>query len=333
MGAMNQKTVLIDNLVTTTWYNIRRQLVDNIHQITPFFDMLNSTGKLKAKVPEGTHWEVPIRYEKDDQNVGYFTRGSLAGTAEKETMTNYMFYRRNVWNAIVRYFDDDQKNRGAAKILDYANEKVDGAKEALRQLFEADCINQSTDANSIDALETLVATDPTAGTLGGITRSGNSFTQNQYKDCTGLTTGTSMVDEMERMYNLCSVYKSGMKRSPNFIWTSRKLYQDYKRIARAMGIIDITSSKQRVDLGFGDLSFNGAEMYWSPQIDDDKLWMLNTENISFVYDPAAWFEMTDWKPLQGNSLDRTAQIVCVCNLTIDCTPKHGVMFNWTPTTN
>lgn len=326
------RTETFDNILTSTFYDVRKDLINCVYQITPFFDWLNAAGSFKAKAPDGLYFLQPIKYAKGDQNVGSFGRGDLAGTAEKEIMTNYQFYVKNVWNNVVRYFVDDRRQRGKAMILDYAQTKVEDALDALIDMFETDLFTQNSDVNSITALPTLIAEDPTSGTLGGITRSTNAAHQNQYKDCTGLTTTTSLLDEMERMYNLCSMYK-GRQKSPDMLIMDRPLYQDYKRIARAMGMITKQDSPQKIDLGYGDCTYNGADMLWSPAAPAGSMYFMNSGSLEFDYDPMYWFEMTEWKPLAGNSLDRNAQILCVCNLTMNCAPKNGVLFNWTTVTS
>jgi len=321
-----------DNLTTSTFYEAREELINCAYQITPFFDWLNGSGSFKEKAPEGRFFLVPIKYAKGNQNIGYFGRGDLAGTAEKEIMTDFEFYTKNVWNNIVRYWDDDRKNRGQAKILDYVQTKVEDGIDAVIDMFETDLFTQNSDANSLTALPTLIAEDPTSGSLGGIDRSGNAFTQNQAKDCSGLSTATSLIDEMERMWNICSQYK-GRQKSPNLLVTDRTLYQDYKRVARAMGMITKQDNAQKIDLGYGDCCYNGADIIWSPECTTGSMYFLNNKALEFCYDPMYWFEMTEWKPMVGNSLDRNAQVISVCNLTMNCAPKNGVLFDWTTVTS
>lgn len=332
MGSTS-KTVVIDNLITSTWYAVRKEIMDMVYKITPFMTKLMDSGKIKSRIPDGTHFEVPIRYAKADQNMQYFTRGTLFGTAEKEVNTNLLYYARNLGTSIPRYWDDDRKNRGTAKILSYIDDIIENTKLSIVDKLETDLLNQSTDPNSINALPTIIANDPTTGSVGGQTRtSALTYLQNQYKDFTGLSTGTSLLDEMTRIYNLCGEYKGGSAtRFPNLIITTRAIYQDYERICRALQQI-VTNSTERVSLGFAELMFKNCEIFYSPSCPSGTMYFLNTDTIEFAYDPSAWFEMTEWKPMAGNSLDRIAQVVCVGNLICTHFPKNGVIFNITATT-
>lgn len=326
------KTEVLDNLTTSTWYGIKKQLVETAFKITPVYSKLLEKGKIKAKVPDGSHFEVPVTYAKQDQNVKYFTRGTTFGVAEKESVTRLLFYTKNLGTNIVRYWDDDRKNRGAAKIVDYAKYLTESARNSLIDKLENDLCVQSGDANSIDAIPTLITTTVTSGSVGTLTRSGNTFLQNQVKDFSGLTTTTSLLDEMDRMLNLCSEFGTGVQRRPDLILCSRAVYQDFERIARNMQVIQ-TNKTERASLGFGDMLYKNIEIFYSPALAAGYMYFLNTSTLEFDYDPSAWFDMTEWKPLAGNSLDRCAQIVCVGNLCASQTQNLGVIHDITTVTS
>ena len=328
---INEKTVLIDNLITSTWYTIKDKIIDQVFQITPLFDKLVESGKITAKVPDGTHFEIPIQYAKQNQNRKWFGRGTEFSAGEKESLTRLLYYVRNVGTSIPRFFDDDRKNKGRAKLEDYANYKVESAKAAMMDGFETDLWVQNSDPLAMNALPTLVSTTPTVGTVGTMTRSSNDYLQNNIKDFTGLSTTANLLDEMTTMYNLCSIWKSGTSRFPDMIVTTREVYQDYERICRLLQQI-VTNKTERASLGFGDLAFKNTEIFWAPECPAGCMYFLNTEHLELCYDPEVWFEMTSWKEGQGN-IDRVAQILCSCNLTCDHFRKMGVIFNITTVTN
>jgi len=71
----------------------------------------------------------------------------------------------------------------------------------------------------------------------------------------------------------------------------------------------------------------------SPGWDDNRIYFINTKTLELNYDPAVWMDMTDWKPVAGNSLDRNAQIVCRCNLVCNSFQPNGVIHAITTTTS
>lgn len=330
-GVPNQRTVEIDNLITSTWYDVRKSITDEIYKITPYLDKLVQGGRIRSRVPDGTHFEIPVRYAKADGNIENFGRGHLFALAEQQVNTRLIYQTKNVGDSIVRYWDDERKNRGKAKILDYVDDIVQNHKLALQDKFEHMLFNDqsATDPLAFHGLSVLVSTTPTTGTLGGLNRANNSWMTNQTKDFTGLTTSANLLDEMRSMYAKCSEYKSmSPRRSPDLIICHRNVYNDYERIAQAMQQI-VTNTSSRASLGFGELMFKNAEIFWAPECPSGTMYFLNTGSIEFPYDPAYYFDMTEWKWVAGNSLDRTAQIVTVCNHIATTFQNQGVIYNIT----
>lgn len=332
-GKILEKQVFVDNLVTTTFYKVRESLIDQVFQIIPFFDKMVENGRIRERAPDGTHWEIPVRYAKQDQNVKYLTRGGTMGTQEKESLTRLYYTTSVIANSMVRVWDDERRNRGKAKLLDWVDELVENSTESLRDAIAEDLLVQNADPQAINAIGTLFPNDPTTGIIAKFDRSINPWLRNKTKDFTGLTTAASLVLEMETMYNQCSLLRGkGQKKNPDIILTTRQIYQDYKNLARAMGVFEMNTSNRRVDMGMGELSFNGAEIFWDPNCPSGCMYFLNTSTLEVPYDPENWFEMTPWKPVH-NSMDRYAQIVAICNMTCNNFQKNGVIYNITATSN
>ena len=329
-GTSTSKTELIDNLATSTFYSMRNEIIDQAFKITPFFDRLWEKGKIKERIPDGTHFEVPVRYGDQSQNRKWFGRGDKFGTSEKEYLTRMLFYVRNLGVSLVRTWEDDQKNRGKAKLFDYVVDLIETAKLTMTDALEDDLLAQNVDPLSITALATLISTTPTTGTVGTKSRSTDTYLQNQIKDFSGLSTANNLLDEMTRMYNLCSQWKANKQRTPDIIITERRVYQDYERICRALQQIS-TNKTERASLGFGDLMFKNVEMFWAPQCPSGNMYMLNSETLELDYDPSNWMEMTEWKT-EPNSLDRYCQIVSRCQFICTSPQRNGVIFSITPTT-
>ena len=329
MAAPNEKTVTIDNLISSTHFRIRPNIVDQVFKNVPVFNKLAESGSIRARVPDGTHWEIPVRYADESQNSKWFGRGATFGQAEKETVTRLIYYTKNYGTAIKRFWDDERKNRGKAQIFSWVEELVENAHLTMVNDLATDLLQQNTDSLAMDALPTLISNTPTTGTVGGLDRSSNAYLANQIKDFTGLTTGANLLDEMDRVYNLCNEWQGPGK--VDLIVTTRQIYQDFERIARALQIID-TNKSERASLGFGDMMWKGVEVTWDPKVESGKMFMLNSKTLELAYDPAYWMQMTDWKS-DPNTLDRHAQIVSVLNLTCNNFQRNGVIFNITATTS
>jgi hypothetical protein len=202
---------------------------------------------------------------------------------------------------------------------------VSNAKGSMLEAFEDDSLVQNADPLAMSALPTLISQTPTTGTLGGLDRSVNPYLQNQYKDFSALTVAANLLDEMTAMYNNCSIYKGNESRTPDIILCDQTTYQYYEKLCRALHMI-VANVTSRAGLGFGNLMFKDVELFWAPNVPAGTMYFLNSKTIELPYDPDAWFEMTPWKEIP-DSLDRMAQIVCVCNLICHTPRKNGVIFN------
>jgi hypothetical protein len=325
-ASMLEKQEYVDNLVTTTWYDVRRQMFSDIWQITPLLDALYSKGKVKERIPDGRYFEIPIGYAKADQNIKWFGRGDTFGEAEKELWTRLQYQRRNLGDSIVRYWDDEQKNRGKAQILSYAKELLENHKMTMESTLGT-ALWEDGGPLAVNTLPSLISTTPAVGTAGGIDRSKNIYLRNQAYNFSGDTLATQLVTKMVTMYNNCSKLKGKGRRTPDLIITTQELYEEYEdQIRSDYGTFELNSNKRRADLGLGNLMFKGAEMFWDPECPAGQIYFLNTDTMEFAYDPGAWMEMTQWKH-KHNGLDRYAQVVTVCNLLFNNFAKNGVMYN------
>ena len=333
-GTITQKTTNIDNLVTTTWYSVVDGVKDQVFKITPFLNKLLESGNIKQKALSGTHWEVPVRYDQQDQNIESFARGNQFGITEKPYLTRMLVYPKNVGTSVTRYWTDEAQNMGSAKLLDYVEELVDATRMSLEDYFETNLITGLGAADDMTGLDELISTAPTSGTIQGIDRSTDTWARNLSSSGAGSGTPTSfasMLDAMDSIYNRCSQYKgTGTRRSPDLILTSRKVYQLFERGLMSTGVLQWTPPIQdkRANLGFGNLFYKDAEIFWSPAVAEDRMYFLNSGSLEFRIQPGLWMEMTPWKWVDGRQLDRTAQIVCRGNLVATCFQNQGVLHSF-----
>jgi hypothetical protein len=322
--AMQERIEYVDNIVTTTWYDVRNQLFSDIWQITPFLDMLNQKGKIRSRMPVGRYFELPIGYAQADQNQKWFGRGDTFSEAEKQLWTTLQYQRRNLGDNIVRYWDDEMKNKGKAQILDYSKNLIDNHKMTMDDTM-GNAVWASQGQNSINALPDLISKTPTVGTVGGIDRTANPYVRNISFEFTG-TAALNLIPTMRTVFNECSKKKGKGRQTPDIVLTTQTIYEEYEDQALALGQIQLASNKgtARADLGFGGLSYKGAEMYWDPNCPEGDMYFLNSDTIEFAYDPDAYMEMTPWKS-KHNSLDRYAQVVTVCNLLFNNFQKNAVI--------
>jgi hypothetical protein len=324
---MLQKQLYIDNLLSRAWYSIRKEAVDQVLKITPLYNKMVEAGKIRARLPDGTHWEQTIRYNKQDQNIKWFGRGDVFGMGEKEELTRLTWQAKNLGTNVVRFWDDERKIRGEAKLMEYAEDLISSSKEALKDtLAEAMFSNPTSNVKQINSLTELIATAPTTGYFGGLDRASNPHLRNYTYNFTGKTVATDLLPVMNKVYNTISQFRTGKQKTPDIILTTQDIYEQYEDICEGLRRID-TNATGRASLGFGELMFKNVEMFWDPLCPAGTMYFLNTSTLEVPIDPAFFFEMTEWKYVAGNSLDRNAQILAVLQMTCNMPAKNAVIYN------
>ena len=288
------RTEAIDNLFTVTWRNIKDQVVDQIFTRTPFFNMMVENGRIRQTLAGGRFIDCPIQFAKADSNAKFFRRGDTFGLVDDEFLTQASYEWRYLGTSIVRFFEDDQRNRGKSKLLDFVNAKLMNAQSTLVDILETATFVDDPSGAAFASLGTLVADDPSTGTVAAIDRANNAFWRNQFHDFTGQSVVGDLIPEMTILYNTTSRFKAGSRATPDIIVTSQESYQRYETNARALQQI-VANTSVSVSLGFGDLSFKGTPLFWSPACPDGRMYFLNTEHIFFWIDEFAYFDMGPWK--------------------------------------
>lgn len=310
----------LDNLYTTTWQNMKSQVADQIFDATPFYFWLKSKGKMKT-VSGGRFITEPLQYAKND-NVTWIGRGGTVSLNDQEFLTVAYYEWRYLVASIVRFGVDDQKNRGKNQIINLMMAKLQNARDSLISELESRLFaGEGSSQNAMDGLLHLVQDDPTvASTVGGIDQSANSWWRNQSINMTGISFASSGVENMRKMLN--NTMNNLKMDAPDIIVCGQQPYEFYED--NLLSYYRITNNKLG-DAGFQNQVFKGIPMVWSPSC-GNRMYFLNTRFISLVYDPALFFDMTEWKAIPDQVNDRAAQIVSAMQLTVSRRRCQGVIY-------
>jgi hypothetical protein len=311
-------TEQLDNYYTTTWQNMKSQVADNIFDATPFWFWLKAHDGLES-VAGGRFLTEPLRYAKSD-NVAWVTRGSTVTMDDKQFLTIAQDNWRYLADSIVRYGVDDQQNRGKNQIINLATAKLNNSQDSLIDTLET-ALAGTQSGSTINGLQNLVADNPATGTLQGIDRAAQTWFRNQKIDMTGESFATYGIARMRTMYNNC-MNNLKMDR-PNIVVSGQTPYERYEdEVDEQKRIVNKTMG----DAGFENIQYKGVPMVWSPAIAATRMYFLNTRFLKFKYDPALFFDMTEWKAIPNQINDRAAQVVLAGNLMTSRPRCQGVIF-------
>ena len=319
----------LDNLYTTTWQNRMDGVADNVFNATPFWYWLKENGRM---VPQrgGRFIEENLEYATNN-NISWVQKGSTVDLNDFEFLTVAQYQWKYLAASMVRFGVDDQQNAGKAKILSLMQSKMDNTETSLIETFETAIAGGPGTINgvelAIDGLQCLVADNPTTSSggdgvaVGGIDASQAAYAwwRNQYFSMTGLSFATNGVSQMRHMLNNCMNNHTSDR--PDIILSDQDTYEYYEN--STLSYLRIMNNKL-ADQGFENQTFKGLPMVWSPAL-SERMYFLNTRFLKFVYDPAQYFAMTEWKPIPDQINDRAAQIITACTLTTDRRRVHGVL--------
>lgn len=338
-------TQFLDNLYTTTWQNRMEGVADNVFNATPFWFWLKDKGKMKTQ-RGGRFIEESLEYASNG-NVAWVDKGTAMALNDFEFLTIAQFNWRYVAASIVRFGTDEQKNTGKAKIMSLMNAKLDNTEQSLITEFETRLVDgpgtitggtTTAMAAAFDGLNCLVADDPTSNQggngiqVGGIDSSQAQYAwwRNQTVNMNASSFATTGISTMRKLLNNCM--NNRREDRPDIFLSDQWTYEQYEG---AVLTYYRTLNRKLADAGFENQTFKGIPMVWTPSIPGQDsptpvgghLYMLNTSFLSLTYDPAMWFDMTEWKAIPDQINDRAAQIVSACTLTTNRRRVHGVMFN------
>lgn len=300
---MASLTEQLDNLYTSTWRAVRNTSADNIFDSTPWFFWLRSKGKLRP-LEGGRRIDINLEFANSG-TAAWIVKGESMSLNDAEILTTAQFEWRHLAGSIVRYLKDDLENRGKHKIISLIETKLNNVQMDLEDTLETSLFAGAGSAsNAIDGLQHLVSDTAAYSTeVGGIKPSDNSWWENKTKDMTGESFATFGLKRMRTMNNDVSKSK-GNRSSPDIIISGQNPYEFYEdSLQPQQRFVDRTL----LDGGFMNLSFKNIPMAWAAAC-GDRMYFLNTNHVWLHYDPAAFFEMTEWKEVVDQPRTRAAQI-------------------------
>jgi len=233
-------------------------------------------------------------------------------------------------NSIVINQLDKAKNRGRAAIKQYLLTLREQAISTNKNQFNSAFWASSPGTNDPDSIPNIITATPTTGSVGGLTRSGNSYLQNGLYDTAisdiGSEAGIAKLIELQALYavgqsmvDLIIMSAANWAGLAGYLATLRRFRADDK-----LGQLKIKA----IDLGDATVGFeNTTVLGGANTISAAYMYGINTEfmKLKHLVDPdvgengwTAQFERI------GNKLNKAVFYSYFCNLTTNCPRAHFV---------
>lgn len=302
-------TQTIDTLFTSTWADRKTEAIEQAFLKTPLIYWLRERGHVE-NISGYRRIEIPLNYGSNE-TIRWIGKGSTVPIQDSELITMCYEDWKYVAVSVVRWFTEDQQNRGRAQMINMVTTKLDAAERTLYEELERVMFADGTGDKEPNGLQNLISTAPSTGIVHGLDRSVYPWWQNQVKTATGAAS-VYLVSDMRTCLNDITKYsRSDLK--DIVLVTDQTTYELYEDVCMEMKIL---SNTMLGDAGFDSIVFKGKPLIWCPSAPSGKMYFINPTYLKLICDEGFFMEMTDWKQIPDQPFDKVAQIVCALNLTI-----------------
>ncbi len=299
----------------------QREPEDNIFTSMALLNLIKG-GKGFKKESGGQLIEEPLEYAENSTFRSYSEMETLDTTRVDVFDAARFEWKQPSCGTIV--FSELEKARasGDSAKIDLVSRKVDNAKNSAKAVLNRMMYSDGTGngAKDCNGLALLVASDPTLGTVGGISRVTFTFWRN--RQTSGANSGTAFNElrgAMRIIYNNCS--KGAASEHPTAFISHQTPFQGYEG---TLTTNERFTTKDSGDGGFKNevLKFKGAKVTFDEDAPSGTGYALNDRNIFFRY--LEW--MKAFAPVDpANQLTEVVKILTIGQMTINNPRRLGVI--------
>lgn len=187
---MTSPSTVFTELVSTTFRNHRKEIVDAVSGHNALYRMMGKNKKVRTE-SGGTTIAIPLEYANNATYQRY-SGLDILNTAQSDVITAAEFQWRQIAIHVVSSGRELRINNGPERIANLAKSKLRNAMHTFANNFSADMYSDGTLVNQIGGLQLLVS-DSGAGTVGGIDASAWAFWQNKVQSAAAPLQGGSAI--------------------------------------------------------------------------------------------------------------------------------------------
>jgi hypothetical protein len=360
-SAPSSHTLNLDALLSTTLFNYKKTMFDNIFKSTAFLAALRKLDGIEY-LNGGERIARQIMYGKNT-TVKSYSGYETVDVTPQDGITQCFYEWREIAGSISISRKEERQNSGEAQIMDLLKQKTMQAEMSIKEKVTQDIISGTVSSatfvpgNSAKDLNPLgyffrkaKATDPTTGgNVGNISAATYAWWRHNVGSfgaggSTGddftvtVTTRDGLKYGLLKLYNLCVRGADGS--GPNLIVSGASSYEAYELSLDASLRY---SDQDMADMGFDTIKLKGATWVWDENMIDiytgtspvggdystataqavDTAFFLNTKFFKLYMDSETDFVTTPFVRPE-NQTARTALILFMGNTGVTNMRKHGV---------
>lgn len=173
---MPSPNAVFTELVTTTYRNHRKEVVDNVSKHNAFYRMMGKNKKVRTE-SGGTTITIPLEYASNTTYQRY-SGMDILNISQSDVLTAAEFQWRQIAMHIVASGYELRVNNGPERIVNLAKSRLRNAMHSFANNFSSDMYSDGTLANQIGGIQLLIS-DAGTGTVGGIDSGTYAFWQSK----------------------------------------------------------------------------------------------------------------------------------------------------------
>lgn len=299
---------------------LRNKPIDQVVQDRPLLAKLMAN---KKAFPGGKQYVVENIRKAYDTNFDWYNGDAEVSYNKRDTVRQAQFAWRSAHDGFTLNEDELFQNGitviegkvakhtedEANRLTDVLQENVEALREGFEQKFDYELhLDGTQDTDALGGLDSLISTDPTTGTMGGLDRAVETYWRN-YTSQGIVSTTTSVIDEMEKAWRSCTRHGG----QPDFILAGEDFIDAFRAEAKTeiTRYLEIAMSPSGNRVGSkldpsSDLFFHGVQIIRDPAaLDIDanlsptipwqkRLYMLNSKTMKLR--PAQGHDMITRNP-------------------------------------
>jgi hypothetical protein len=280
---MASGTGQLDEIIATTFDNVRANLADQITVELPLLAALNSKGSVTED--GGKQIVRPVLFALND-TVGSYDGYDQFDTTPQDGFGEAIYQWKQYVGTVTLDGRTERLNMGSSQIINIVTAKIEQLRASMEDDMNSMLWSDGTGNSSKDFLG-IQAIVKATGTLGGIDPTTETWWASGSSTSLDLTT-VDGVRQLNTALNGRRIAKWG----GGLEFTTQTGYEAYEALAVPNMRFE---NAALAELGFENVAHKGASVLYDNDCPSATWWMLNSKYIEFVKHKSAWLLNLGWR--------------------------------------
>jgi len=300
-----------NQLLSTTLYNYRDQLVDNIFKAHVLLDHLNTKGRVLVE-EGGVSIVEPVLYEANSTAEMYAGYDVISLTPQEGiSAANYEW--KQVAASIAISGIEEAKNRGKEQVIKLLNAKITQAEQSIQELMNGQLFTGTGSGENMFGISKI------AGTVNNVVGNIDGATETWWNPTVTNIGGALDLVDMGTLYNNVSKGND----VPDIIVTTQTQYEAYENLLTPLVRYQDVA---KANAGFQNLMFKQTPVVFDKVCTSGNMYFLNSKYLKLTGMSGNWFNTTPFQNGVVNGVDaRYALILAYGALTCSARLRQGAL--------